>query len=110
MADDPVDELYCLPLDRFVPERNALAKALRASGEREEAARIAKLPRPSIAAWAVNQVVRSQPRQAEDLWAAGDEVLDVQARVVAGEAPGSDLREAITRQREALAPLADAAR
>jgi len=104
------DELYGLPLDRFVPERDALAKALRAHGRREEAAEVAKLVKPSVAAWAVNQVVRSQPRQAEALWTAGDEVLDAQERVVAGEAGGAVLREAIERQRAALEPLADAAR
>ena len=106
---DP-DELYCLPLDQFVPERDALAKSLRADGRREEAAGVAKLPKPSVAAWAVNQVVRAQPKQAAALWEAGDEVLDVQSRVVAGEADGRDLRAAIERQREALTPLAEAAR
>ena len=54
------DELYGLPLERFVPERGALAKALRAEGRREEAAEVASLRKPSVAAWAVNQLVRTQ--------------------------------------------------
>ncbi|HEV3000712.1 MAG TPA: hypothetical protein VGW75_08235 [Solirubrobacteraceae bacterium] len=105
-----VDELYCLPLDRFVPERDALARSLRAENRRDEAAAVAKLPKPALAAWAVNQVVRSQPAAARALWAAGDAVLDVQRRAVAGEASGDELRAAIAAQRSALAPLADAAR
>ncbi|HEX8206307.1 MAG TPA: hypothetical protein VF587_09635, partial [Solirubrobacteraceae bacterium] len=68
---DDVDALYCRPLDEFVPARAELAKALRADGRRDEAAAVAKLPKPSVAAWAVNQVVRTQPALAEELWAAG---------------------------------------
>lgn len=56
-----VDELYALPLDRFVPERAVLVKQLRADGRREDAARVASLTKPSIVAWAVNQVVRALP-------------------------------------------------
>ena len=105
-----VDELYALPLERFVPERDVLAKQLRAEGRREDAARVAALVKPSIVAWAVNQVVRAQPAAADALWAAGDAVLETQARVVAGEARGPDLREAIDIERQALQPLVDAAR
>jgi hypothetical protein len=113
MADDPedlVDELYALPLERFVPERGVLAKALRAEGRREDAARIAALPKPSIAAWAVNQVVRSQPDASAALWAAGDAVVEAQERVVAGAGSGDELRGAVEAERRALMPLADAAR
>lgn len=44
-----VDELYQLPLDEFTAARNALAKA---SGD----ARVKRLEKPSLAAWAVNQL------------------------------------------------------
>src|SRR3954451_21313497 len=60
----PVDELYGLALDEFVPRRDALAKRLRADGRREEAAEVAALRKPSVAAWAANQAIRSQPRAA----------------------------------------------
>lgn len=105
-----IDELYALPLERFVPERDVLAKELRADGRREDAARVASLVKPSIVAWAVNQVVRAQPGAAATLWAAGDAVLDTQARVVAGDARGPELRAAIDAERQALQPLVDAAR
>lgn len=52
-------ELYGLPLDRFVPERGGLAKALRGDGRREEAAEVAGLRNPSVAAWAVKRVVET---------------------------------------------------
>src|SRR5205085_7111900 len=38
--------------------RNAAAKALKAAGKREEAARVEKLPRPTPSVWAVNQLAR----------------------------------------------------
>jgi hypothetical protein len=109
-VDARVDELYCVPLDRFVPARVALVKELRAEKRRAEAEAVNRLQKPALAAWAVNQVVRSQPKAATALWAAGDAVLAVQERAVAGRASGAELREAIAAQRDALAPLADAAR
>jgi hypothetical protein len=105
-----VDELYALALERFVPERDLLARQLRADGRREDAARVAALAKPSIVAWAVNQVIRAQPAAAATLWAAGDAVLETQAQVVAGTARGPELRAAIDAERQALAPLVDAAR
>ena len=86
--DEEADALYALPLEQFVPERTLLAKALRAEGDKEGAAEVAKLPKPSVAAWAVNQVVRTQPTLAAELWDAGDEVLQAQARVVGGGGGG----------------------
>src|ERR671929_141560 len=68
------DDLYGLPLDRFIAERGALAKALRGEDRRDEAAEVAKLRKPSAAAWAVNQLVRTQGRAVGELFDAGDAV------------------------------------
>lgn len=108
--DALIDELYALPLDRFVPERDVLAKQLRAEKRRGEAALVASLTKPSVAAWAVNQVVRAQRDAAAALWVAGDAVLAVQQRLVDGDAKADELRAAIDAEREALAPLTSAAR
>ena len=104
------DELYGLALDRFVPERGALAKALRADKRRDEAAAVAALRKPSVAAWAVNQVVRSQPAGVQQLFAAGDELRDAQARLLAGSGDGKALRAAGERERDAVDELVRAAR
>ena len=64
------DDLYGLALEQFIPERGALAKALRADKRREEAAAVAALRKPSGAAWAVNQLVRSQLASVQALFAA----------------------------------------
>jgi hypothetical protein len=108
--DTLLDELYALPLERFVRERTALAKALRAEGRREDAARVAELAKPSVVAWAVNQVVRAQPEAAQALWDAGDDVVAAQERVVGGEGSGDELRTAVQEERRALGPLTEAAR
>ena len=106
---DPGD-LYGLPLERFVPERTALVKALRQDGERDQAARVAKLPKPSRAAWAVNQLVRTQKRAVAALFEAGDALQAAQADVIAGRGDAHALREAADRERAAVKRLTDAAR
>ncbi len=104
------NELYGLPLERFVPERSALAKALRGEGRREDAAKVAKLPKPSRAAWAVNQLVRTQGRTVSALFDAGDALQQAQADVIASRGDARALREASDAERAAVKRLTDAAR
>ena len=103
------DDLYGAPLDQFVAERGALAKALRADGQRDEAKDISALRKPSVAAWAVNQLVRTQAKAFDRLLAAGDELVEVQAGVLAGDREPSELREAAASQRAAVDRLVEAA-
>jgi hypothetical protein len=104
------DGLYGLPLERFVPERGALAKELRSSGRREEATAVAALRKPSISAWSVNQLVRTQHHAVADLFVAGDALRDAQSGVLAGSAQAPALREATERERAAVEALLDKAR
>jgi len=105
-----VDELYGLPLERFTPERNALARELRKSGERERAAEVAALRKPSVAAWAVNQLVRTQRRGLGELFDAGTALRAAHDAVLAGRGDGSSLRAAVEAERVAAEALAGAAR
>src|SRR5437764_7704576 len=100
-ATDP-DDLYGLPLDRFTDERNALAKRLRQEGRRDEAAGVSKLRKPSLAAWAVNQLVRTQKREVSGLFKAGDALQKAQADVLAGRRGAGELRAAADAERTAL--------
>lgn len=52
MKAESVDDLYALPLTEFTKARNALAKE---AGDKD----IAKLRKPSMPAWALNQAARS---------------------------------------------------
>jgi hypothetical protein len=105
-----VRDLYGLPLERFVAERTALARALRAEGRREEAARVAELPKPSVAAWAVNQMVRTQARAIAALFEAGDALQQAQGDVLAGRGSPTALREASEAERGAVDALVGVAR
>ena len=68
--DPRVDALYDLPAGEFVAARDALAKALRAEGDKAQAAEVKALARPSAAAAAVNALARSGAL--DDLWAAAE--------------------------------------
>jgi len=103
-------DLYGLPLDRFVPERTALARELRKAGKRDEAEVVGALRKPSVAAWAVNQLVRTQGRPIAALFAAGDAVQRAQADLLAGEGDSSALRQALNDERQAVADLVAVAR
>ncbi len=103
------DDLYGLPLERFVAERGALARALRGEGQREEAAAVAGLRKPSVAAWAVNQLVRTQVPDVKALVEAGDAVREAQAALLAGGGDGRALHAAADAERAAVARLVAAA-
>ncbi len=98
---DPDDELYALPLEEFTPARDAAAKALRKAGDKETAARVAKLPKPSPAAWTANQVAREQPDLIEALLDAGAALRAAQDAAVSGHG-GRGLREATLAERGAV--------
>jgi hypothetical protein len=108
MSSDEAGGLYGLALDEFVPARDALAKRLRADGLRDEADEVAVLRKPSVAAWAANQAVRTQPKAARELWVAGDALRRAHAAIVGGKGDGGTLRAATARQRAALGPLVEA--
>jgi hypothetical protein len=82
--DEVTDQLYGVDLDEFAAERARLAKELRAEGRREEAAQVGKLRKPTIAAWALNQLVRRNRREVDLLLHAGHRLRRSQAGVVRG--------------------------
>jgi len=92
------DRLYAEPLADFTPSRDAAAKAA-ASGEqadKELAARVKALKKPSISAWALNLLVRRESEQIDQVLALGESL-----RAAAESMSGEDLR-ALTRQRRQL--------
>ena len=54
--EDAVEALFQAPHDQFVAERKRLAGELKAAGDKDAAARLAKLARPPISAWVVDQL------------------------------------------------------
>ena len=93
METPGVDALYGEPLDTFTAARNALAKALMQVADRDGAAAVKALRKPSTTAWALNQVARTRPADVERLLAAGEELRNAQHDALEGGDP-SRLRDA----------------
>ena len=96
------DRLYAVSADAFTDARNTAA---REAGDKALAARIKKLKKPSVAAWAVNLLVRRESAQI-------DSVLELAESLrAAAEALDGDELRALTRQRRQLtSALASSAR
>ena len=99
-APDPVDDLFLVPPEEFVAARNALAKQLRAGGERERAAEVAALRRPSVPDWALNVVAHEHAGELEPFLAAAQESREAQRAAASGR-EGVDLRGALQGLRAA---------
>jgi hypothetical protein len=83
-VEGAVDEVYGSDLDDFVAARNRLAKSLRDAGRRDEADRVAKLRKPSVGAWVLNQLSRTHRRDVDLLLDAGHRLREAQAGVLGG--------------------------
>jgi hypothetical protein len=101
--EDARRALYQAPLAEFVKERKRLADELRAAGETKPAAKLRTLPRPSVSAWATNQLYW----HARDVF---DEMLAAAKTLRKGDLSASTAhRDAIAKLRQrATAMLSDA--
>jgi hypothetical protein len=106
--EDELDRLYELPLDEFVRERNALSSRLRKDGDRDAAEQVKALQKPSVVAWAVNRLARTDEVPLRALLNAADELRAAQRKALGGS--GADvLRPAIRAERDAVSRLTRAA-
>jgi predicted nucleic acid-binding Zn-ribbon protein len=94
------EKLYGLAAAKFTTARNARAKALK-QDDPELAAAVAKLPKPSVAAAALNELVREDPSEIRALVQSGKRLRQSQEAAVSGK-KGADLNEAIQEHRTAL--------
>jgi hypothetical protein len=106
--DTDIDRLYAASRDAFVAERGALVKKLRASGEREEAAEVATLRKPTLVAWTVNQLAHTRRRDVDLLLDAGKRIIDAQQTSIS-EGGRKELDAAQTSLRTAVNGLAASA-
>ncbi len=103
MADPLVKEsqkLYRLPLAEFTAARNARAKTLK-QDDPELAAAVAGLPKPSVAAAALNDLARDDPSEVRALIQSGKRLRQAQEAAVSGK-KGADLNAAVQEHRAAL--------
>jgi hypothetical protein len=92
-----VDDLYRVPLGEFISARNALAKTL--SGA--EAARVKALAKPTVVAWAANQLYWHARSVWDALMKSGERVRKAQIAALQGKA--ADIRTANDEHRRAVA-------
>lgn len=100
-APDAADDLFDLPVGEFVATRDELVARLRAAGDRELAAVVKSLRRPTLAAWAVNRVVRDEPEAWATLAEAGRAARQAQRRALSG-IRDARLRTATAARRAAI--------
>jgi hypothetical protein len=105
MADDPAAQLYGLDLEEFIGARDALATELRVGGDRDRAAAVKKLTKPTRAAWAVNRLVRDRPDEIAALVEAGTALAGAQEQLLDG-ADADVLRSAAVAARGLVDALA----
>jgi hypothetical protein len=103
-----IDRLYSLDPDEFTKERDEATKRLREQGDREGSSLVKGLRRPTVAAWAVNQLPRRRPDLVAELLEAGSALRAAQRVALSGSKRG-DLREVSERRRAAVAVLMDEA-
>ncbi len=102
-----IDALYQGPLDAFTAKRNALAAELRKAGDRAAADLVKALAKPSVTAWAVNQVWWTNRDVFQAMLEAGARLKD--AHLAWSSGGSTDVRAAVEERRQAVRAVVDAA-
>jgi Tfp pilus assembly protein FimV len=102
--NDDIDGLFKLPLTEFISARKSLAARLKKNGFVDEAEGVKALTKPSVSAWAVNQLFWLHREAFDELIATGDRFRQAQA-----SGKMVNMREALEARREALSHLSDLA-
>jgi len=102
--EEALDQLYDAAPEEFVAVRKRLAKELKADGRADDGDHIAKVRKPTVAAWALNRLARDHRRDIDLLLDSGHRLRQAQAGVLRG-----DVREAFEQaqrtERETIARL-----
>ncbi|MGH9822098.1 MAG: hypothetical protein ACREDR_02395 [Blastocatellia bacterium] len=105
--NDDLDALFKLPLAEFIGARNDLAARLKRSGRANDANLVKAVAKPSVSAWAVNQLHWNHREEFDHLLAAGQRFRLAQASRTA--VTMADMRGSLEARREALSQLSELA-
>lgn len=94
------DGLYTVPPGRFVAARDEAVARARAAGDSAGAAALAKLRRPTVAAWLVNLLALRRPELVEQLTELATGLAEAQR-----ELSGDRLRELASQRRRVVSAL-----
>jgi hypothetical protein len=100
-----VDELFGVELGDFVATRNRLAAELRDQGRDRASRAVRGLRKPTVSAWAVNQLSRRHGREMDELLAVSARLGDAQSSSSADASP-DELRSMARRRHELVSELA----
>jgi hypothetical protein len=111
MSDRDADHrsLYREPLQGFVAARDAVVKALKEAGRAEEAARVKALRKPSVPAWALDQLAERDPAGVQELLDAGSEIRAAQQAALTSDRHADRLRDATAARRKIVDRLSASA-
>src|SRR5688572_17988923 len=104
--EEEIDALFTLPLAEFTGERNTLAARLKKEGRADDAARVKLLSKPSVSAWAVNQLYWDHRDAFDELIVASKHFRPASTRL-AGRVAG--MRDSLDARRESLTKLSQLA-
>jgi hypothetical protein len=105
--EDDVDALFKLPLAEFIGARNDLAARLKGAGRAHDAKLVKALAKPSISAWAVNQLHWKHREALDRLFVTGQRFRQAQTSHTAVRI--ADIRGSLDARRESLSHLSDLA-
>jgi drug/metabolite transporter (DMT)-like permease len=107
-AADILRRLFRVPPNEFVAERNKIAKALKADGEKDLAAAVSAVRRPGVSDWALDVAAAEHADDVAERGEAANEVLDAQEAAMEGR-DGGDLRIRLKLLRVCTASVANQA-
>src|SRR5207253_1836393 len=81
-------------LEDWTRARNDLAARLKKAHQSEDADAVRALRKPSLVAWAINQLARREERAMRDLLAAGDRLRSVQEDALRGRGGAAEVSRA----------------
>lgn len=99
--EEALDRLYAASPDEFVEIRKQLASQLKESGNDVDATRIKDAKKPTVAAWALNQLSRSNSAELKNLFDSNEKLAAAKG--------GKASREAAGARHHAVAKLVEAA-
>jgi hypothetical protein len=104
------DQLFAAPLERFVETRAELAAELAQNGQKDDSKTLKGIRRPSLSAWATNQVVRNALAEVTAFFEANDHLRQVQHAMMSGQSERTAYQAAAETFRDATTVLGTAIR
>jgi hypothetical protein len=113
-AEEIIDRLYALPLEKFTRARNEAERELRKDGEREQADQVKALRKPTAAAAAANRLVHAHRARVEAFLRAAATLRDAQFAgkgnlAAAAQTEREELEQLVSLGGEAVRPTLEAA-